>query len=61
MSGASALAPPAPGRGGAFAPAAVKGHIARVLAKLGLRDRAQVVVLAYETRIVRPGGPGYAG
>jgi DNA-binding NarL/FixJ family response regulator len=35
--------------------ATVKSHIARVLAKLGLRDRVQVAVYAYEHGIVRPG------
>lgn len=33
----------------------VKTHLARILAKLNLRDRAQAVVIAYETGIVRPG------
>jgi DNA-binding NarL/FixJ family response regulator len=35
--------------------ATVKSHIARTLAKLGLRDRVQIAVFAYENGIVRPG------
>ena len=36
--------------------ATVKTHVARILFKLNLRDRAQVVVMAYESGLVTPGG-----
>jgi DNA-binding NarL/FixJ family response regulator len=37
--------------------ATAKTHVVRVLGKLGVRDRAQAVVFAYESGVVRPGSP----
>lgn len=38
-----------------ISPATAKTHVARILTKLDARDRAQLIVIAYESRIVRPG------
>jgi DNA-binding NarL/FixJ family response regulator len=39
-------------------PLTAKTHVSRILTKLDSRDRAQLVVLAYESGLVTPGGPG---
>ena len=38
-----------------LSPHTVKTHVNRTMAKLGAHDRAQLVVIAYETGLVRPG------
>lgn len=39
-----------------ISPATAKTHVSRVMMKLGARDRAQLVVIAYETGLVTPRG-----
>ncbi|HYK71266.1 MAG TPA: response regulator transcription factor [Streptosporangiaceae bacterium] len=41
-------------------PLTAKTHVSRILAKLGARDRAQLVVVAYESGLVTPGASGPA-
>jgi DNA-binding NarL/FixJ family response regulator len=38
-----------------LSPATAKTHVSRIMSKLDARDRAQIVVLAYESGLVRPG------
>jgi DNA-binding NarL/FixJ family response regulator len=62
IAGASSASPAAtagaPQLGGELflSDATVKSHVARILGKLGLRDRLQAVIRAYESGVVRPGG-----
>ena len=39
-----------------LSPLTAKTHVSRILTKLAARDRAQLVVIAYETGVVTPGG-----
>ena len=41
-----------------LSPATSRTHVSRILLKLGARDRSQLVVLAYESGLVRPGWQG---
>ncbi|MEV7196276.1 response regulator transcription factor [Streptomyces sp. NPDC093510] len=44
-----------------LSPATAKTHVSRVMTKLGVRDRAQLVVLAYESGMITPGWMGQPG
>ena len=40
-----------------ISPATARTHVGRLLMKLSARDRAQLVVIAFETGVASPGGP----
>ncbi|MGW3241800.1 response regulator [Streptomyces sp. NPDC001070] len=40
-----------------LSPLTAKTHVSRIMGKLGARDRAQLVIAAYESGLVAPGGP----
>ncbi|MDX3077373.1 response regulator [Streptomyces sp. NPDC088354] len=40
-----------------LSPLTAKTHVSRIMGKLGARDRAQLVIAAYESGLVSPGGP----
>ncbi|WP_237715265.1 response regulator transcription factor [Arthrobacter sp. TB 23] len=44
-----------------ISPATSRTYVSRLLAKLQARDRAQLVVLAYETGLIQPGTPSAPG
>jgi DNA-binding NarL/FixJ family response regulator len=44
-----------------LSPTTVKTHVSRAMTKLGARDRAQLVVFAYQTGLVSPRDPTLAG
>jgi DNA-binding NarL/FixJ family response regulator len=37
-----------------ISPATVKTHVSRIMAKVGAHDRAQLVIFAYESRLISP-------
>jgi DNA-binding NarL/FixJ family response regulator len=43
-----------------LSPTTVKSHVSRAMIKLGARDRAQLVVFAYQTGLVTPRAAGQA-
>ncbi|MGW7076206.1 response regulator [Streptomyces sp. NPDC054866] len=43
-----------------LSPLTAKTHVSRIMGKLGVRDRAQLVIVAYESGLVRPGVEGAA-